>query len=63
MLFLPEILIASLCLCLKAGGGKSVWHSWLAILVVEPLLSLVLIENPHGALQARDYTVDCLLCN
>jgi len=63
MLFLPEIWISSLCLCLKAGGGKSVWHSRLAILLVEPLLSLILIENPHGALLARDYTVDCLLCN
>jgi hypothetical protein len=61
--FLPKILFASLCLCLKADGGKSVWHSWLAILLMEPLLSLVLAENPHGALLAPHDTVDCLLCN
>jgi hypothetical protein len=38
--------------------GNLFGTSWLAILLSEPFLSFVLIENPHSALLACDYTVD-----
>jgi hypothetical protein len=38
--------------------GNLFGTSSLAILLVDLLLSLVLIENPHGALLACDHTVD-----